>query len=213
MPTLEHLRKQAKTFVRWHRDRYHPVAAEIRAHLPGWQDLSDAEVLGRRFRLADAQELLARKRGFEGWRALTQGIQDMGTTAMAAEAAPRLMAAEPMLFVTDMARAVAWYTGPLGFRVVFLHGEPAFYGQVERDGARLNLRHADLPALGPEFRARTEDALAAAVTVEGVKALFLEFQAAGAEFHQRLRDEPWGARTFIVKDPDGNLVLFAGAAA
>ena len=27
----------------------------------------------------------------------------------------------------------------------------------------------------------------------------------------RLRAEPWGARTFIVADPDGNLILFASA--
>jgi len=42
-----------------------------------------------------------------------------------------------------------------------------------------------------------------------VKKLYLEFQAAGVEFFQQLRTEPWGARTFIVADPDGNLVLFA----
>jgi catechol 2,3-dioxygenase-like lactoylglutathione lyase family enzyme len=125
--------------------------------------------------------------------------------------APRLVTAEPMLFVTDMARAVAWYTGRLGFRVVFLHGEPAFYGQVERDGARLNLRHADLPAIGPEFRAMTEDALSAALTVEEVEELFLEFRTAGAAFHQLLREEPWGAWTFILEDPDGNLLHFAGS--
>jgi catechol 2,3-dioxygenase-like lactoylglutathione lyase family enzyme len=28
-----------------------------------------------------------------------------------------------------------------------------------------------------------------------------------------LRTEPWGARTFIVKDPDGNLIAFAGKGA
>ena len=40
----------------------------------------------------------------------------------------------------------------------------------------------------------------------------LEFQAAGVPFFQTLRREPWGAKTFIVKDPDGNLLLFAGPA-
>jgi hypothetical protein len=28
-----------------------------------------------------------------------------------------------------------------------------------------------------------------------------------------MKQEPWGARTFIVRDPDGNLLLFAGPAA
>ena len=37
-----------------------------------------------------------------------------------------------------------------------------------------------------------------------------EFQTAGVIFFQSLRSEPWGARDFIVKDTDGNLLLFAG---
>jgi uncharacterized glyoxalase superfamily protein PhnB len=47
-------------------------------------------------------------------------------------------------------------------------------------------------------------------TSEEIKQLFLEFQAAGVIFFRTLRRERWGARTFIVKDPDGNLLLFAG---
>jgi uncharacterized glyoxalase superfamily protein PhnB len=49
-------------------------------------------------------------------------------------------------------------------------------------------------------------------TSEEIKELFLEFQAAGVSFFQNLRKEPWGAKTFIVRDPDGNLLLFAGPA-
>ena len=45
-----------------------------------------------------------------------------------------------------------------------------------------------------------------------IEQLFREFQAAGVEFFQALRKEPWGASTFIVKDPDRNLLLFAGPA-
>ena len=29
---------------------------------------------------------------------------------------------------------------------------------------------------------------------------------------QPLKQETWGATTFVVKDPDGNLILFAGPA-
>jgi uncharacterized glyoxalase superfamily protein PhnB len=49
-------------------------------------------------------------------------------------------------------------------------------------------------------------------TREDIENLFLELQARGATFFQTLRKEPWGAMTFIVKDPDGNLLLFAGLA-
>jgi len=49
-------------------------------------------------------------------------------------------------------------------------------------------------------------------TAHEIKALFLEFQAAGTSFVQTLQSKPWGARDFIVRDPDGNLLLFAGPA-
>ena len=43
-----------------------------------------------------------------------------------------------------------------------------------------------------------------------IRALFVQYQSAGVDFLQTLEQEPWGARTFIVRDPDGNLLLFAG---
>lgn len=79
---------------------------------------------------------------------------------------------------------------------------------MRRDGARLNLRHVDAPLIDPSLRAR-EDYLSASINVDDVKQLYLEFQTAGVDFHQTLRKEPWGATTFIVRDPDGNLLLFA----
>ena len=57
--------------------------------------------------------------------------------------------------------------------------------------------------------------LPAAMTVDTaneIKQLFLEFQSANVTFFQALKKQPWGARNFIVKDPDGNLLLFAGPA-
>ena len=124
---------------------------------------------------------------------------------------PTLLAAEPQLFVADMEVSCDFYTQKLGFQIAFTYGEPAFYGQVVRDGASLNLRHLDEPAWNAALRGR-ERLLSASIPVDEVKALFLEFQAAGVAFVQPLKTEPWGARTFIVRDPDGNLLLFAGRA-
>lgn len=122
---------------------------------------------------------------------------------------PTLLAAEPQLFVADVATSCEFYTKKLGFTVAFIYGEPPFYGQVFRDGARLNLRSLPEPAINPELRDR-EHLLSASITLEDAKPLFLEFQMAGVVFHQGLKTEPWGARTFIVCDPDGNLILFSG---
>jgi hypothetical protein len=64
MSNLEHLRKQAKLYRRWHRERYDPVAVQISSVLARFGDLSDREILEAGFRLSDAQELVARKSGF-----------------------------------------------------------------------------------------------------------------------------------------------------
>jgi catechol 2,3-dioxygenase-like lactoylglutathione lyase family enzyme len=93
--------------------------------------------------------------------------------------------------------------------VAFTYGEPPFYAQVFRDGARLNLRHVDRPGFDVALRDR-EQLLSATITLADAEPLFLEYQAAGVDFAQPLRTEPWRARTFIVRDPDGNLILFAG---
>jgi hypothetical protein len=97
---------------------------------------------------------------------------------------------------------------------VFTYGEPPFYAQVKRDKARLNLKCVDYPVIDPALRDR-ESLLSADMGVdthEEIKQLFLEFQTAGITFFQAPKKEPWGAETFIVKDPDGNLLLFAGPA-
>ena len=214
MPNLENLRKQAKLVLRWHRDRYYPVAAQIRAVLPRYGDLSDSQILDHPFKLSDAQELVARQSGFESWQALKQGLAIMTDQSVRTQAKAVLTAAEPQLFVGDLKAACDYFTQKLGFSVVFVYGEPPFYGQVKRDGARLNLRCVDRPVIDVELRER-EDLLSAAITVDTadeIKQLFLEFQAAGVTFHQGLMRQPWGSKNFIVKDPDGNLLLFAGPA-
>jgi catechol 2,3-dioxygenase-like lactoylglutathione lyase family enzyme len=214
MPNLENLRKQAKLILRWHRDRYYPVAAQIRA-LPRFSQMTDPDILGHSFRLSDAQELVARQHGFESWQALKTGLSTMPDHADTPPTTKVVITSvEPELFVTDIAASCDFFTGKLGFTIVFTYGEPPFYAQVARDAARINLRCVAKPPVDPELRDR-EELLAASLTVataEEIKKLFLASQSAGVTFFQTLRREPWGARTFIVKDPDGNLLLFAGPA-
>jgi len=213
MANLENLRKQAKPYLRWHRDRYHPVAAQIRAVLPRFKDLTDRQILDGDFKLGDAQELVARQSGFESWQALRTGVHAMTETVSAA-VNPVLTAVEAELFVADITAACGYFTSKLGFEVVFTYGEPPFYGQVRRDKALLNLRMVCEPVFVGDIRER-EELLAASMTVDSaaeIKQLFLQYQAAGVDFFRPLKQEPWGARNFIVRDPDGNLLLFAGPA-
>ncbi len=212
MPNLENLKKQAKQYLRWHRDGYFPVAAEIRTALPRFRDLDDREILKADFKLADAQELVARQMGFDGWQALKSGALTMTTQAKQQAPRPVLRSTSAQLFVADIKASCDFFTDKLGFAVDFVYGDPPFYGQVKRDNALLALRLVCEPVFVGDVRER-EHLLSASLTVatsHEIKRLFLDYQAAGVRFHHVLRTEPWGARNFIVLDPDGNLILFSG---
>ena len=127
---------------------------------------------------------------------------------------PILTSVAAHLYVRDMKASAEFFTRKLGFILDFDYGDAPFYAEVSRDNARLALRHMDEPVFAGDIRQR-EDLLSASITVGSageIKQLFLAYQAAQVTFHQVLRKEPWGAETFIVKDPDGNLILFAGPA-
>jgi uncharacterized glyoxalase superfamily protein PhnB len=215
MPNIENLKKQAKQYLRWHREKYYPVAAQIRAALPRFRDIGDEQILESSFQLADAQELVARQMGFDGWQALKSGADAMTDEPRPTTPCPILNSIEAQLFVANIKSSCDFYTHKLGFAVAFVYGDPPYYAQIVRDQARLNLRLVCEPVFVGDVRQR-EGLLSASITVattNEIKQLFLSYQAAGVSFHQTLKKEPWGARTFIVTDPDENLILFAGPAA
>ena len=214
MPNLENLKKQAKLILRWHRECHYPVAAQIRGYLPRFQNMSDFEILAAGFKLSDAQEMVARQQGFDSWQALKTGLSTTSHKVKSVPSKATIVGAEPQLFVTDIKRSCEFFCEKLGFTVVFSYGRPPYYAQVGRDAAHLNLRCVERNVIDSTVRDQ-EKLLSVSMTVataDEIKLLFLEFQSAGVAFHQKLKKQPWGARNFIVKDPDGNLLLFAGPA-
>jgi uncharacterized glyoxalase superfamily protein PhnB len=212
MPNIENLKKQAKQYLRWHREGYYPVAAIIRATLPQFSEMGDVEILESSFKLADAQEMVARQEGFDRWRALLSGADAMIQKPKQSPSRPTFTSVEAQIFVADVQLSCNFYREKLGFAVEFVYGDPPFYGQVSRDHAKLNLRMVAEPVFAGDIRDR-EGLLSASITVatsSEIKQLYLEYQAAEVRFQQPLKKEPWGSRTFIVSDPDGNLILFAG---
>jgi uncharacterized glyoxalase superfamily protein PhnB len=182
--------------------------------LPRFLNSPDAEILAANFKLSDAQEMVARQHGFASWQALKTGLSATPQRVKSPPSKATLVCAEPQLFVTDIKRSCEFFQQKLGFSLVFSYGDPPYYAQVRRDAAHLNLRHVDQPTIESSLRAR-EELLSASMTVasaDEIKLLFLEFQSAGVTFHQPLKKQPWGAKNFIIQDPDGNLLLFAGPA-
>lgn len=127
---------------------------------------------------------------------------------------PILTSVAAHLYVRNLKASTDFFTAKLGFTIDFVYGDPPFYGQVSRDNARLALRHMDEPFFSEDIRQR-EVLLSASITlasIDEIEQLYLAYRAAEVPLAQPLRDEPWQAKTFIVKDPDGNLILFAGPA-
>jgi len=214
MPNLENLKKQAKLILRWHRERHYPIAAEIRRHLPRFLNMPDSEILAASFKLSDAQEMVATQQGFESWQALKTRLSTASRKLKSSPSKATIVGAEPQLLVTDIERSCEFFREQLGFSLVFSYGKPPYYAQVRRDAARLNLRYVERSVIESAVRDR-EELLSVSMTVataDEIKLLFLEFQSAGVTFRQTLKRQPWGARNFVVKDPDGNLLLFAGPA-
>jgi len=214
MPNLENLKKQAKLILHWHRERHYPVAAQIRGILPRFLNMPDSEILAASFKLSDAQEMVARQHGFDSWQALKAGLSATSRRVKSSPSRATIVCAEPQLFVTDIKRACEFFHEKLGFSLVFSYGDPPYYAQMGRDAACLNFRCVEESVIKSTVRDR-EELLSVSMTVataDEIKLLFLEFQATGVSFHQTLKKQPWGAKNFVVKDPDGNLLLFAGPA-
>lgn len=214
MPNLENLKKQAKLILRWHRERHYPAAAQIRELMPRFRNMSDSEILAASFQLSDAQEMVARQHGFDSWQALKTGTTSTSPKAKSSPSKVVITGAQPQLFVANIKRSCDFFRDKLGFSLIFSYGNPPYYAQIARDAARLNLRCVESSVIDLMVRDR-EELLSVSMTVatnDEIKLLFLEFQSAGVSFHQKLKKQPWGAKNFVVKDPDGNLLLFAGPA-
>jgi uncharacterized glyoxalase superfamily protein PhnB len=118
-----------------------------------------------------------------------------------------LKSATPILLVSDVPRAAAFFRDKLGFEVDFLHGEPPFYGSVSRGEACLHLRFVHRTWFA-EQSASEGSLILAAIEVSDVQALYDEFARRGVEFVQPLAHQYWGGTDFQVRDPDGNAFSF-----
>jgi uncharacterized glyoxalase superfamily protein PhnB len=113
--------------------------------------------------------------------------------------------AVPILPVTDLGLARAFYVDALGFAVRFSHTEDEGMGLlgVERGGLCLTL-DCPMPGHGREA--------CVALEVQDVDALYAEWHAQ-VPVLRAPHNEVWGARTFDLIDPFGNTLFVMGPAA
>jgi catechol 2,3-dioxygenase-like lactoylglutathione lyase family enzyme len=116
-----------------------------------------------------------------------------------ATGAIRLGRAAPCLAVRDIARATAFYESVFGMHKTFENGDPVGFVILKRDDAELHL------TLVPDYAGASHNVMH--LIVGGADEIYRRCQtAAGARIVNELRDAPWGMRTFVVADPDGNRI-------
>jgi catechol 2,3-dioxygenase-like lactoylglutathione lyase family enzyme len=118
-------------------------------------------------------------------------------------------ALSPFFVVTDVAIAVEFYCGKLGFRLIHSEGAPdPFFAILHRGGAMLFVKSQDGIAPKPNSAQHPSLRWDAYCYTETPEALAEEFTRAGARFSAALRNTSDGLRGFELADPDGHVLFF-----
>ena len=107
----------------------------------------------------------------------------------------------PILAVTQMDRALRYYTQSLGFETNFEWAdnpdEPIRYAILRQGNTELHLTLADQPK-----------PVIAYIFTAGIDAAYLAMQKAGASISEEIANQAWDMREFEVTDLDGNRIIF-----
>ena len=124
---------------------------------------------------------------------------------------PSFDKAQLVLPVSDLKAARDWYEQTLGFETVYLHTDPeddptGNYAILKRDTAELHLILDEPPREHPWTTAGTGYVF---LVVAGVESIHDKVVSNGVSLTRGLQEESWGARSFQLTDPSGNLILVA----
>ncbi len=112
-----------------------------------------------------------------------------------------------VLIVSDLERALAFYTDVLGLRLGHRSGP---YAQLDTATTRIALfeRQAMQQTLGFKLAPAAENAPAFEIgfKVDDVDTVYAELIGRGVIPVTPPTDRPWGQRTAYLRDPDGNLI-------
>jgi len=115
------------------------------------------------------------------------------------------------VFTKDLTRMVTFYRDVLGFSIDWDGTGP--YAEFRNEGVRFSMyERAKLPGLfgqTPTYPSGLNGTFELAIelpTSADVDREFKRVTAAGAETVYPPRDEPWGMRSSMIMDPDGNLI-------
>jgi lactoylglutathione lyase len=115
------------------------------------------------------------------------------------------------IFVADIAAMVAFYRDALRFEIEWDGAGP--YAEFKHEGVRFSMyARRELPGLlgqPPTFPSGLNGTFELAIDLprsEDVDEEFARIVAAGGQLVYAPRDEPWGMRSSMIADPEGNLI-------
>jgi lactoylglutathione lyase len=111
------------------------------------------------------------------------------------------------IFVSDFARARAFYTDTLGMPAGFT-SEAIGWVELKIEGARLALERADPD--DPESRELVGRFVGVSLRVDDVHAVYAELCAKGVSFLAPPAKQAWGGTLAHLRDPDGNVLTLLG---
>lgn len=110
----------------------------------------------------------------------------------------------PLLLVSDLDRAIAFYVQQMGFTLAFIYED--FYAGIEKNGHSIHLK-TDYNAAREKPMRDDNYELDLLFSVDNVATLFEEISQKGIEIVQPLRKMPYGTE-FYIADPDGHVIAF-----
>lgn len=127
-----------------------------------------------------------------------------------------LAALVPELVVSDFERSFAFYTGVLGFRLLYGRPEERF-AYLEREGAQIMIEQpTDRAWISGKLEAPFGRGINLQIACSDATALRDRCRAAGVSLFMDLEDAWYrrdavllGCRQFLVQDPDGHLLRFS----
>lgn len=114
----------------------------------------------------------------------------------------------PLLLVSNLEEAIAFYVQQLGFTLAFTYED--FYAGIEKNGHPIHLKTDYRETKGRPSRSNNDE-LDLVFAVDNVAGVFEEITKTNVEIIQPLREMPYGTE-FYIADPDGHMIAFVGAA-
>lgn len=114
-----------------------------------------------------------------------------------------ITSSEPIFAVADVVRSVRFYRDVIGFESEWLWGDPPVHAGVRWGNVQLMFsKRPDLAERSPGHQHFFR--------VQNVRALYDRHRSSGAPIIHDLANKPWGLAEYVVRDPDGYELRFAG---